>query len=332
MVITSVEQMTPQRLTDALREAGALAQGHVTEIAAQPVGGHNMHQSVYLAVCYSEDATGAKPARLFLKLMDALTSEAKFYRHVAPRSAGLAPCYAAVYDHQRAHILLADLSATHDVPPAAVPYEEIIDFLSAFHAHWWEHPALCGEIAQIAWDPRDDVLTKARAGFSAFVDGVELTARQRAVYERVLAALPLPAWSARVAACKQVTLAHGDAHPHNFLYPRVPGGRLYAVDWAIWHIDSGASDIAYLVAVDAQAERAQMETRLLEGYHRRLLEHGIMGYDLAQCWHDYRTAIVATLPYTIFWRQVGASSDIWRGNMVNLLAAYDDLHCDDLLT
>ena len=63
----------------------------------------------------------------FLKLLNGLTSEAKFYQRVAPQSTGtrLVPCYAATYDDNKghAHVLLADISATHGKPPAEPPYE-----------------------------------------------------------------------------------------------------------------------------------------------------------------------------------------------------------------
>jgi thiamine kinase-like enzyme len=273
-----------------------------------------------------------------LKLLDGLTSEAQFYKHVAPESGGssFVSCYDAVYcdDRHWAHVLLEDVSATHHVLSERPPYEQLIDVLADFHAQWWAHPKLCDEVARVAWDPHADVLAKALKGFPAFIDAMRdsLTNQQRQIYEQVLVALPLPDWSQRVASGRQVTVAHGDAHPYNFLYPGVAGDGIYLIDWAIWHIDTGPSDIAYAVAMGHTGEdRARVEAALLERYHRRLLKQGVADYDREQCWLDYRMAVIAILPYTVFWQQLELPSEIWRSNMTCLLAAYEDLACEDLL-
>ena len=70
------------------------------------------------------------------------------------------PCYDAVYDANRPayHLLLADLSTTHDQPSSWTISDyyitQTVNCLARLHAHWWEHPRLnngVGELATVEW-------------------------------------------------------------------------------------------------------------------------------------------------------------------------------------
>ncbi len=158
-VIRRIEQATPAWLTEALRRDRHLP---VCEVHSLTVTGLHDQQlysvGYYLAASYSPDAPDTAPARLFLKMPRPGTHsernarvgepEVRMYQALAgdQRNLPVIPCYDAAYDPERHryHLLLDDLSATHEQPAWHLTISdryitETVDCLAAFHAYWWEH-------------------------------------------------------------------------------------------------------------------------------------------------------------------------------------------------
>ena len=151
-VITSVQQATPQWLTNRLRSSGVLEGGTVT--AVQVDAGHgNWSTNARLWPCYSSEATGECPSRLFLKIVRSDPddeeafgdSEVTYYTrdYVDVPDAPLIRCHDAAYsaaDHGY-HLLLDDVADTHveatDRPPTLEYALALADGLAAMHARWW---------------------------------------------------------------------------------------------------------------------------------------------------------------------------------------------------
>jgi Ecdysteroid kinase-like family len=125
---------------------------------------------------------------------------------------------------------------------------------------------------------------------------------------------------------------HGDTHYWNFLAPRDPAmDKVRIVDWAVWHIGVGPSDLAYMIVLFWFPERrARMEQALVRRYHARLLERGVVGYDWEQCWLDYRAAVIFHLFWPIFWHR-GLPASIWWDALEKGMLAFEDLECEELL-
>jgi hypothetical protein len=340
-MIANIDQVTPEWLTQVLRERGVLPRGHVITVAAQGAVS-NTATAARLELVYSAEAPQAAPRRLFVKL-GRRRIEVEFYQVIAPAMADPpAPrCYDAAYapESGRSYLLFDDLSATHSVPegviPATLAYtERLVDVLAAFHAHWWQHPRLQSDIARIAEDVPGYVAGVARANFADFADflGDRLSMQRRQIYEQIFAAWPPPALVSRLAAGQHTTLVHGDTHNWNFLAPRDPAvERVRIIDWAVWHIGVGPSDLAYTIALFWFPERrARMEQNLVRQYHARLIEHGVAGYSWEQCWLDYRMAVVFHLFWPLFWWR-GLPQDIWWYTLERGMLAFEDLGCAELL-
>src|SRR5205085_1817484 len=252
-LITDVEQVTPAWLSEVLRRAGVLVRGDVRAVEVTLSRALHVSHVCRLAVTYTDDAPLDAPAQLFLKLSaPALQAhysrkEIEFYEKVAP----LAPelpllrCFDAVFDEAtgRAHLLLEDVTETHGHPPAPMPphdgeCEAVVDSLAELHARWWHDPRLGQEVGQLTTpaefaELRQLIETKL-VGFLDFL-GDRLSAERRARYEQVLAGSMYP-WR-RMLTREGLTLAHGDAHWWNFLYPRKEG-RVLIFDWHQWHVDA----------------------------------------------------------------------------------------------
>jgi thiamine kinase-like enzyme len=317
-VITKLEQVTPEWLTQVLHENGYLPEGSVTAVRPR-TSRSGFSTIVLLELCYSENAPSCAPARMILKLAGAGSlstgkEEVEFYTQIAPAMPDppVLRCYEATHSEEagRSHLLLEDLSETHVahppsmLPPSRAHAEQIVDALARVHAFWWNHPRLGRDVGTVPAAPslEAEMAQNARR-FRAFADflGDRLSTARRGVYERVLASL-LPIQLRRIAGGKNLTLIHDDPHSGNFLHPRDPGRhRLRIIDWKGWRIAAGASDMAHMMAVFWFPERrARLEDKLLRQYHRRLLEHGVQGYDWESCWSDYRLAVIGYLFYPVW--------------------------------
>src|SRR5262245_7243190 len=151
-VTTRLEQVTPEWLTEVLTRNGALVRGAVAAFDVD-IGRGNWSTNASLRVRYVEGAQGARPRRLFLKLVNTDlgggesfdNSEVNYYTRDYSGVAGapLVRCYAAAFSDamKRYHLLLDDVSETHVEAAAKQPTLEygltLAEGLAVMHAHWW---------------------------------------------------------------------------------------------------------------------------------------------------------------------------------------------------
>lgn len=355
--------ITAAELTAILREAGALPRGVVVGVAVRANAAFNSAVA-HLTVAYSPDAPPDAPTALLLKrnleadwaVRDGAT-EVAFYRLVAPLAARLPMLLRAVVAaHDPASgdslLLLPDLSATHATPterarvlalegvPTDAQLDGIAEALAAFHAHWWEHPALgsapfapsglCGD--REAYGRYIEGIAVDWAIFEA-AEGANLPADLRATYEHALPRLPA-LWdrflAGRVPARRNVTVAHGDCYFNAFLCPRDPAGQTYIIDWQGPGVDFAARDLVYLCATfwtAAQRRAGDRERRLLRRSHDTLLTHGVRGYGWDDLARDYRLMLALRLFLPVWDMANGSSRAYWWPKMRCLAAAYGDWGC-----
>ena len=360
--IVSADQITPDWLTQVLRQSGHLGQGRVLSVAALGGGpaadaGPGFQSGNRLAIRYSSDAPPSAPPRLYLKAQDgglhpeAGGREVDFYRSVAAQMPyPPAPvCFDAAYDPQTGdyHLLLEDVSDTHrtvhpEEPATRSDMQRMLDGLARLHAHWWGHPQL-GQSAGAVPTPEaiHAAFAQLSRAFPGYVDflGDRLSVERRRVYESALDKYPELSVR-RLAQRQSLTLVHDDAHPGNFLLPRqTAGGPVYLIDWQQWGVHVGLHDVAYLVALFWYPEqRARLEQPAVKGYHDRLLAYGVhaygtQGYDWRACWDDYRLAAIENL-FVPFWAWVfqgeGWGFHRWR-QLEMAMGAFEDLKCEEFL-
>lgn len=355
-VITSLEQVTTEWLTAVLTRSDALTGGKVAAAEARS-GAGNWSSSARLALTYSADASGDRPANLFLKLVDTdtgdgeyfLPSEVTYYTrdYVDLPDAPLVRCYDAAYDAStnRYHLLLDDLSATHeaayDLQPNHGHGMALAEALAILHAHWWGEARL-NRIGAPFHD---------RSYIQRFVDiarpGIP---HVRATFgERLLPHWPdlmslifdrLPEQlAARAQHRAHLTLIHGDPNPGNMLAPRTGDRPLYLIDqqpfdWSLttWF---GAYDLAYVMALYWQPDlRRELEMPVLRHYHQTLCARGVRDYSWERLYDDYRLSVALTVPVAVEYMRGGGDGD-WNefryGLVQRTLIACDDLDCPDLL-
>lgn len=348
MLITSTEQLTSEYLTDLLANRDLLAGGEVVGVDIKLE--KKLHASIVARVelILSPDAGPAAPKSLFLKMSGPKVvtggldneKEVAFYQHIAGEMPDppFIECYDAKFSDGLYHLILSDLSDTHFQPesPQAPNETQSLDAVAALaelHAFWWEHPGLGNEIGTLfdqEWLTRflDDIETSVTA-FIAFM-GDRLSPDRRRTYERLIAARR-EIWG-RLTDPHGLTVTHGDAHWWNFLYPHdVERDRVRIFDWQLWHIDVGARDLAFLIALGGFAERRPaLEHPLVEHYYQTLISHGVNGYAFTDLWEDYRWAAVRNLNIpVIFWLQ-GRPEALWSQMLERAFLSFDDLKCTEL--
>jgi aminoglycoside phosphotransferase (APT) family kinase protein len=356
MIVQSVEQITPAWLTDVLTADGLLQRGEVLEISfdTESVVKGLVSLITRLAVRYSEDVVEELPTRFILKtskpgihpeLLKVGRHEMEFYQAMTRFPDNPVPiphCYDAAYDPASGHsyLLMTDLSESHfqgplPIPPSNRHCELIIDSLAHLHAFWWANPLLGNGLGERYTQEADD---QSRARFAAtlpaFLDylGDGLLPQHKRHHERVLASGWWERASRRLISLDRVTLSHGDAHTGNFMLPHdTEHGQVAMIDWQLWGIDMATIDLAFLMALHwSPARRAVLEVPLLRRYHQQLSANGV-DYPWESLWDDYREAVITmTLIPVGQFRRKSPAGVIWFG-LQDSLAAFDDLHCEDLL-
>lgn len=350
-VIDDAGQVTPEWLTGTLRRSGSLPSGSVNRVVLRETLTLPVSVVSHLEVAYSNDALSTAPHRLFLKISnpdfeppaprERPPAEIEFYASVA--GAMPDPPLPRYFDgafsraNGRSHLLLEDLSATHQTPLAPSPpaqCEQAVDALAQLHAFWWEHPQLGRGVGRLlSTEAVLELAHEVAANYARFADhlGERLPAHRRRLFDAVIDTFPRP-WI-RLSSPKGLTITHGDAHRGNFLYPLRPsGGRVYLIDWQLWHVHIGPRDLAYLLTRWLSAEsRALVEQSLLRRYHQALLAGGVQGYGWDECWKDYRWSIVRNMFIPVSHWSKNRPADLWWPQLEKALRAFVDLRCIELV-
>lgn len=344
--------ITPAELTALLRASGILPRGAVTSLAARDNDAFNSSVA-HLTLSFSADAPPGLPTQAVLKrnldadwAVRANAREVAFYRLVAAQGTGLPMILRPLAaDHDpatgRSLLLLPDLSATHATPverarvlaldgvPTDAALDAIVDTLAAFHAHWWEHPALGEPPLRPSGEYGD------RATYGRFV---ATTAAEWATFDAAEGQTLPTLWGRyladRVPARRRVTLCHGDCYFNAFLCPRDGAGQTYLIDWQSPAADFAALDLNFLFAnfwTREQRRAGGREERLLRRYHAALVVGGVADYGWDDLLADYRLMLVFRLFLPVWDAVNGSRRAYWWPKLQCLADAYRDWRCAELL-
>lgn len=200
-----------------------------------------------------------------------LAREAAYLRDLAPLSpVPHAPLRHSALDpaRWRAHLLTRDLTdettgwgAFGSDTEREAALLEVARLLARHHAFWLNRPELRGEWG---WDAAQAL---RRAG-RVIADSTWTPAEATAVGE-VIQTLP-----ALLAATRGVTLAHGDIHAGQVLWP-VGGGSPVLIDYGQTHAAPLGEDLAHLLHVRLDApDRSRLGPAVREAYRAELAAHG----------------------------------------------------------
>jgi hypothetical protein len=353
-VIVSLEQVTPAWLTHVLTQSGALQSGAVESYETDAAYQRLLSENARLNLHYTPDAQGAMPQKLFLKTVDVDqgdeffgASEVNYYirDYVGVEGVPFPGVYDAAYSEAlgRYHVLMDDLSDTHDMACSKTPMLDyclaLAEGLAAMHAHWWgrERLAAGGEPIHGA-DVIQRFVEIARLGVKHILDNCTDQLQPHwpdliwELYDKHPALM-----IARTADGNGFTLIHGDPNCTNIFAPKATDATrpIYLLDrqpfdWSLttW---LGVYDLVYSLVLDWEIDsRRALEKPVLQHYHDHLIKHGVQDYSWEQLWHDYRLCIPIGVYVGTEWCRGAFYPDTmgrWMSILQRTLTAMDDLDC-----
>lgn len=330
--ISSYDDLTARWLTERLEANGHLRAGVVRSVEIAGRGQTETTAYATLHVAYSPSVLTTAPNRLFVKFtrpdIDAgwLTrhneKEHTFYarafgdpslptvsyldmqtspNHWQSRMP-IVPYYdMARYEQTgRAHLILADMTATHAQTrnlPRPLPPEILATAFRALarvHAAWWERPALrtFPNAPNRDYDRSDARWTEIKEGCGpALVDALTPIWSQFTTD---------PLWETLVANARMresLTLTHRDLGLQNFLYPRdLERDEAILVDWGYYAVCDPFEEINELFVVNFSVdERKAVEQEMLREYFAAFQEHGVRSYSWEQFIDSYHRSLIGCL-------------------------------------
>ncbi|MCG3227092.1 MAG: hypothetical protein H7645_09240 [Candidatus Heimdallarchaeota archaeon] len=370
-VITDIEQLTPEWLTDIFKDNGFLNKGKVTTITRNSLDAFssrvnaleltfsedNLMESVSSRVIIKTASPKAKHSQFFNK------KEVEFYNLVAGQLSGiLIPiCYDAKFSEEtgQSHIILEDLSTTHNeykmtnwpLPPLKRYYERAIDCLAEFHAYWWDHKRLT-EISQHSYffsnfressshenefcilsiPPKYETEEDILNRMLKFL-GDRISDERKELFRIVFSLFPQIAYD-RIKR-NNITLLNCDAHIHHFFYPKdtkKEQNKVKLIDWQGWSLGMGCKDLVFMIGLWWYSDRrTMMETELVKRYHNNLLKYGVKNYSWDDCWDDYRLCAFLNLYRVVLWWNLDNSPGLWWDALERSFNTIEDLKCMELL-
>jgi hypothetical protein len=311
-VVSSIEGVTPEWLTGALRDGGVSGDATVVAIDVAAVGTGQLGDCYRLVPTYDRDAADAPVSvvaklpstnpvsRQFAGSQGLYANEVLFYRSIASRLEVRAPhpFHAAIAaDGFDFDLILEDMAPAHacdqisgcSLDQAGLAMEQA----AAIHGPSWAQPDLVGH---------PGVMNLADA-YRSMLDGwndLQATFRER--YADVLEpeyldlgdrlAERMPNWVTYLddAPC----LVHVDFRLDNMLFDAQDGAvPLAVVDWQSLSTGPGIADVAYFIGAGLLPnERAEHEEELVRHYYSELRVRGVDGYSWDDCWTGYQVHAV----------------------------------------
>ena len=308
------DEITVEWLTAALHEAGALDQAWVTSIQSAPIGQLGFAGQIRrLHISYDKPERGAPKslvakfsaihpqARAAVHSMGFYEREIGFYRELAADCPVRTPrCYfgEVEMDSGASLLLLEDLSWMHKLNSTGGSVDQselVIREVAKLHAAWWGDARL----DQFPWLQMKGMMTPNEAplfftqNWERFLDKLSVPVTQGLLAAGDVCRRYLGAVSVAMYTEPPRTLIHNDIQGDNLLVAEDGEPSLAVVDWQLTTAARPASDLArFLVGYLDTTERRRHENRLLDMYQSELIECGVAGYSMKQCWDDYCMALV----------------------------------------
>ncbi|HKP61850.1 MAG TPA: phosphotransferase [Polyangiales bacterium] len=316
---TNETELTPEWLTQTLRQSGALERGRVTKARATRIAeGAGLMARLFRVELDYEGADSAAPRSLIAKIpMDAPQNrqvadfyqmyqrECDFYQHFAGRSPlRVAKTYGIARGQGSDFVLLLEDLGKHRLGDQVLGNraEDAVKAIAALAAH---HGTFWGQAQDLP-----QLLDYSRPDFSAALDHTYRASVQPTIdafpehFTPALRELALAVTDRTNALLtaeldKPRTMLHGDFRSDNLFYD-LPDAPVAIIDWQIVGRGYGPFDVAYHLTQSVTPEvRRAIERPALEGYLRVLQEHGVKDLSFSDLWESYRFNALFALVYPV---------------------------------
>lgn len=341
----SPAQITSIFLMPILQSAGVLQQAIITTIDIEPLAAMASFNAQLARLHLTYDKYEAEAPRSLIVKLPAVNTELQqnaavfrpglkecwFYRHGVARTPLNVPyCYYNAVDAATggSFLLLEDLAPARTgnrINGTSLEEAKLaLQSLAHLHAAWWAvDPAAEQELVQLM-----DNFQEAQNLVEQLYQDAWPQFLKRAVFEipddiqqfgeclvgRISAAEALLDSSPR-------TLMHGDFRLENMLFGTRHGQPIcWVIDWEDIMLWNGMFDAAWFLGGCLPVEKSDKEEELLRCYHQALTQAGVEGYPWAQCYHDYRCAMLSSFVQGILTVASLETDDDYAHNLARVLA------------
>ena len=364
----TVDEITPEWLTQVLRESGAIRNSRVESVEVENIGeGRGAWSDVNRLVLSYGSLEPAAPRSLVAKsgfrseAFDRIPAlrigiatinarESLFYRELAPNCGlGTPRHYFSSFDMETAEViyLLEDVGHLRSIDQegdcSLDDGRAALLSLANMHGKWWggEQLAAYGWLRDHGTPGPPD---RARSNFEQSIDPfLEITGNHAPAGIEGVARKFLPKLVdvATEMAATPVTLAHGDYRSGNLFFNDSPGAenRVVAFDWQTAGRVRCADDVSYFLLMSfGVASRRKHERQLLSEYHSALLDRGVVDYTYEEFLNDVRLSLLMTMARRI--RVAGTRTEailsseetrVHEMEMVDRLQMIIDWNCDEVI-
>jgi Phosphotransferase enzyme family len=319
-ILSTPAALTPERLTDILRQKGLISAAKVVAISYEAIGVGLLGDSFRFSITYDQAEAGA-PATIAGKFpptdatvhasgaeVGVYMNETRFYQDLAPSVSMRVPdCYYAEIDPDT-HvfgILFEDMGPARvaDQLTGCTRADAELAMIEAagLHAPRFGDASLW----EIDWIKQRLETSEANP-----IDYVPFAAIFRQRYSDVLEpeyldvadALAAKAPAFQGARPERFGLLHGDYRLDNMLFDGQGGAvPLVVLDWQTVSPGNPGIDIAYFIGTSYPVELRSCDERdLVRIYHEEMMRLGVTGYDFETLWLDYRRGAWLALLTSVF--------------------------------
>ncbi len=342
MVAHRPDMIDVQWMTNALRQAGAIRDASVIDIAQRRVGTGQVGMNVIFALTYDTDPGPDAPGSVVGKFAspdemsratgiatDTYMRETRFYRHIYPTISMRVPRPYLVEENPDTTtgefvILMEDMTPAVQGDQLtgcdAATAELAVRELAGLQAPWWNNPAL----ADHTWLQfrNDEGLANLQMFYNVLWPGFWAAyGPELPDYAHGVGSAFTERLTAYVSPRGPETITHGDYRLDNMLFGTVAGGPpITVVDWQTPGRGLGVSDAAYFIGTSVlETQRAGLEADLIRAYREALVAGGVRGYSYDDCFADYRSTILSGFLMAVIASQIVATDQ--RGHDMFLAMA-----------
>lgn len=336
-IVDTIEELTPEWFTGALREGGTLAPAAaVTAARSELIGTGQVGMVVRSELEYGGERDGA-PDSVVVKLpsteqsnrqvgiaMGLYESEVRFYKEVAPLAGITVPRMHwgdVEPETGRITLVIDDLTGScqvGDMIAKATPEQAELAFgeLVKLQAPLWNDPRLRSlpwladtARAQMLFDAVAPAVEQFKAAY-----GERLEPEHVALVQRL--GPKASAWPAK-AIVEPLVVIHGDFRLDNMLFGVGPGAHPISIlDWQACRLGPPLLDHSiFLGSCMSLEDRRAHERDLLAGYHAGLVAHGVSEFSFEDCLESYRISslypFLLTVSMSLFLAHTDRDREVW---------------------
>ena len=316
----TVDEITPEWLTQVLRDKGVIDKSTVGSVSASVLDGGATSEVQQLVIEYDSD-TEQGPKSIIAKIalrdpekrsmvddLGLYETEILFYRHFGGGAGIAVPnVYFSSYGPAKGEMLLLqeDLGNLRSIAPGVdCSFDDAVkafDAAAGFHAKWWDDESLF----DIPWliDYSDEkYATSISETYSPYIDSFVEKAGSylpKGVEQIIRDLAPRYAEVVSHSGTRPVTLNHGDYKPANLFFDDSENAEspIVAFDWQVVQRGRAGTDLGQFFLTSFNNNRTAIEKQLVTGYHDALLDRGTTGYSMDELYSDIQVGILSQIPF-----------------------------------